>query len=72
MKIEDIKPGKKYYAIIATNAVDKQKAMKRRTVQTYYVLEKDSSRVCASLNKGPAQWYGKSKYARWVVDKINL
>lgn len=68
MKITDIHRGKKYYSVVAVCNIDKLKGMKRRVVQTFYVVDVDpaGNRVCASLNKGPAQWFGKSKYGRWL------
>lgn len=71
MHITEIKAGKKYYQLLATNTSNRHTSKKVRTVNTFYVLEVDeaSKRVLASLNGAPAQYFAQSKFVRWVATK---
>ncbi len=74
MKLKDIKPGKKYFRILATNAKDKITCKKIRQISTMYVVEVDinGKKVCASINRMPAEWFGPEKYSNWSETKPEI
>lgn len=71
MKIEDVKPGKKYFLVRATSLFDNRTAKKKRETIVYLVVEVDKpgQKVCASIGGTPAQWFDKKKVARWKDSK---
>ena len=73
MKIEDIKPGKKYYHRITINGDDRMTGKKRKQLNTMFVVEVDlpGKRVCASANGLPATWYKQIQFCRWKAEDPN-
>lgn len=71
MNIKDIQKGKKYYHITAGDRKEKVTGLREKEVATVYVLEVNTKtkQVLASINRFPAQWFSKSKYARWKETK---
>lgn len=67
MKIEEIKERGTYYQVFTTYAREYTGAIKTRFVNKVFVLQIDAAggRVLASLNGAPAQWFKKTKVARW-------
>jgi hypothetical protein len=72
--IHQIKKGKKFYRSLAGNVRDNYAGSRKRILQILYVVDIDieNSRVLASVNGAPPQWFGQQSFGRWTEDNPAL
>lgn len=73
-KLEEIKPGRKFYQVKCKDTRDKKTNRRHTVVLTIYVIgiNIETRMVLASINKQPAKWFSLMNVRYWQKENPEL